>query len=323
MVGTATGAGAEPSAEAGAGVDTGTGTGVGVCVGVGVEAGSEASHAGLFSAREVGAAVYAAVARFMLAPATGEQALGLGYGSPQEYYVAGRGGVLGDTDAATVFAAFGFFAADWVRPRWEKALAVRTPRESARRYGAACAAWGRTAWSPTAQARTALARTASGADGPAPMPTADLSLLVEYVEAVVQTADATALPLFAAWRAEPLAADLPGKAMQLLHQLREWRGGLHLLAARAVGLSARDAVLADGGPQHCTGHGWPTTQEADTDTVRRRAEALSLTDRWCDAHYAAALTPTQRTDFSRLVRTYVAPLGEADATHQPVREKGL
>ena len=67
----------------------------------------------------------------------------VGYPNGFAYYVTGRGGVLGDVDADVVSSAFGFFEPSLVRKLWEQGTAVESARASARRYGAACAEWGR------------------------------------------------------------------------------------------------------------------------------------------------------------------------------------
>ena len=47
-----------------------------------------------------------------------------------------------------------------------------------------------------------------------------------------------------------------GRAAQLMQILREWRGGLHLVATTAVGLSPLEAILTNEGPGQAKFFGW-------------------------------------------------------------------
>jgi hypothetical protein len=70
---------------------------------------------------------------------------------------------------------------------------------------------------------------------------------VDVGEAVIGGAEATGLPLFAAWRTIRRAADTPGHAAQVLHLLREHRGSIHVLAVAATGLTPLQAIVVSGG----------------------------------------------------------------------------
>ena len=54
-------------------------------------------------------------------------------------------------------------------------------------------------------------------------------------------ADPVGLALYSGIKSEPLADDLPARAMQLVTVLREFRGSAHLIAIRAAGLDAKTA----------------------------------------------------------------------------------
>lgn len=173
-------------------------------------------------------------------------------------YVLGRGSVLGDVDADVVTAAFGFFAADVVRTSWEAgraALDVQTAREE---YAEVCRAWG----------RARLARLS------------DPARLAELLGWVVDGADVAALPLYAGWRAVSLPDDDLGRVAQQLHVLREYRGGLHLVAIVASGLSPLQAVLSSpGGSAHASFYGWEEPFEDVSGLAVARSQAEELTDR--------------------------------------------
>jgi len=128
-----------------------------------------------------------------------------------------RGGVLGDVDAKVVQCAFGYFEAGLVSKMWSTAKEKMAPRDAARLYMECAADLGR--------------RKFSGIAG--------LDAFCAAAEKVVAAADPASLPLFAGVAAEPLVEDLPGRAMQLVAVLREYRGSAHLLAVVASGLSPK------------------------------------------------------------------------------------
>ena len=210
-----------------------------------------------------------------------------GYDNPFAFYFAGRGGVLGETDGDVVYAAFGWFSPDIVRPMWEQGVAVHGAKEAARRYYGAAAAWG----------RDHLA----GCEG--------LERFNELAARLVGTADASGRPLFAGWRAEPLVEDAPGRALQLIHVLREWRGANHLVATTAAGLTPLEAILAGDGEGQAKFFGWSEPFPTVTDDMRkRRQEAEALTDRLCASSYGV-FSPAERGELVALV-----PLLEAAAS---------
>ena len=171
-------------------------------------------------------------------------------------YVLGRGSVLGDVDADVVTAAFGFWPADVVRESWDQGRAVLDVATARERYAEMCRSWGR--------ARLA------GLSDPA--------RLAELLSWVVDGCDVVGLPLFAGWRAVPLPDDDLGAVTEQLHVMRERRGGLHLLAVIACGLTPLQAVLSGpGGTSNATffGHDEPFEDVSGLTTARSEAEALT------------------------------------------------
>jgi len=81
--------------------------------------------------------------------------------------------------------------------------------------------------------------------------------LAELTSTAVRTADAAGRVLFAAWRAHPDGyADPAARTGLNLLRLREHRGGSHLIAVLAEGLTPLQAVLAAGGPRKAAANGW-------------------------------------------------------------------
>ncbi len=176
----------------------------------------------------------------------------------RQAYVLGRGSVLGDVDADVVTSAFGFWPADIVRESWDAGRAVMPVAAAREGYSAACHDWG-------------IAHYAS-LDGAA--------RLAELLEWIVDGTDVAGLPLYAGWRAVPLPDDPLARVAQLMHLLREHRGGLHIVAVVACGLTPLQAILAGkGGPGNATFFGWEEPFEDFSGHLIARSEAEALTDR--------------------------------------------
>ncbi len=142
------------------------------------------------------------------------------------FYFGARAGVLGPVDADVVVAVCGFFAPALVRRAWDSALSAASPGELVAVDVGLCVAW----------ARRHLA-SLSGIDR-----------LAELAGRVVDAAEVSGRPLFAAWRALPdPAADPAARAGLALLRLREHRGSGHLLAVAAEGLTPLEAILAGPG----------------------------------------------------------------------------
>lgn len=139
-----------------------------------------------------------------------------------QFYFLGRGGVLGDVEPDVVSSAFGYFNPPVVAHMWTHAqkLSSMSPREAARLYMQCTQDFGRQHFS-------------------------DVPGLAEFcaaAEKVNDNADRAGLTLYAGIAAEPLAEDLPARAMQLNTVLREHRGSAHLVAVLATpGLSPKVA----------------------------------------------------------------------------------
>jgi hypothetical protein len=175
------------------------------------------------------------------------------------FYVAGRGGVLGDdARAETVAAAIGVISPDAVRTGWDAARKVG-PAEVAAWRLAECARWGE--------------------EHLATLP--EIDRLVSLMETVVAAVDGAGLPLFSACRAMPVPDGGPGgRAAVLTHLLWEYRAGADLLATRACGLSPIEAVIAGPeGEEEALAFGWRPPFPARVPLVRRHLYAEAVADR--------------------------------------------
>jgi len=217
--------------------------------------------------------------RFMASRSTFERGVAWGWPPGLSFYVAGRGGVLGDVDGAVVAAAFGWFNPTTVVPNWEAGIAVAGARGAARRYNEAAALWGRDRL--------------SGVDG--------IERLAELAERLVGAAGTAARPLFAGWRAEPRVDDGAGHAGQIVHVLREWRGANHLIATTAVGLSPLEAILTSDGESQARVCGWEEPFPDCSALRGAREEAEAMTDRLCAPAFEQGLSGPERAELAALV----------------------
>jgi helix-turn-helix protein len=201
------------------------------------------------------------------------------------FYVAGRGGVLGD-DARpeTVAAAIGVISLDAVRTGWEGARKVG-PAEVAACRLAECAQWGDEHLS----------------DLPG------LDTMVALAETVVGSADGFALPLFAAARAMPMPDGGSGaRAAILIHLMREHRAGAQLLAIRACGLTPVQAIIAGPeGEEEALAFGWRPPFPARLPLVRRYTYAEAIADRIVGQAFAP-LRPAEQTELITLLTVAAA-----------------
>jgi hypothetical protein len=225
--------------------------------------------------------------RFMLHPDTLKIGSEAGYPNGFSWYVAGRGGVLGDVDADVIVSAFAYFNPKIVRKMWLAGVAVEGARNSGSRYASACAAWGR--------------QRLQDIEG--------CERFVELAERLINFVDVAGLTLFAGWRSEPLPTDAPGRAYQLLHVMREWRGSVHIVAVVSGGVTPLQALLAsDDGSVHAKVFGWGDGLSNATHLKDQMVGIELLTDNLMLSAYEAALNATERIEFVELVTRFADAL---------------
>jgi hypothetical protein len=242
------------------------------------------------SATEIAAATAQPVLEFtrgwLLSPETAKRGAELGLLPGRGFWVCGRAGVLGDTDADVVTAAVGFMHPDRLRPFWETRPDGLGAHDLAAAYAECCFEW----------ARTAL----SG------VPEADLRRLTVLVRRVVDGALPQTGALFAGWRAMPAPADAAAAAALALHVLRELRGGAHITAIAASGLTPAEAALSAppprGGEAWARDLGWPEPYPDPTSLGGRRANAETFTTTLVAPAYEA-LDEAERAELVGLLAT--------------------
>lgn len=196
-------------------------------------------------------------AAFMVDPVTYQHGAELGY-SGADFYVAGRGGVLGDTTGAVVAAAFVFFTAESVTAAWDRSATVASRTDAAAEFAETGHTWARNhlAGDDVLEAAGVVARLGAK---------------------IVAAAHGAGAPLFVGWRALPVPDDAPAAAHHQLNALRELRGALHGGAVLSMGITPREAVaMAD--PHMAPIHGWTDDFAVDEDRRALLAQAEAMTN---------------------------------------------
>jgi hypothetical protein len=228
----------------------------------------------LAAATSTAAAVSSVGSHFMLDGDTYKRGAELGF-QGIDFYIAGRGGVLGDVDADVVSAAFMFFEPGAVRALWEQGLAVLPPGDAAREFAACGAAW-------------------AESHVPDDLDAERLTALAGKVVAVARPACAA---VFAGFRALPVPESPKAAALHQMNALRELRLGLHGACVIAAGLSPLEAMSVRS-PQMAPLFGWADLPDvSDLQEVWDGAEAHTTR---AISHAYEGLTDAERAELSEL-----------------------
>ena len=202
------------------------------------------------------------------------------------FYIAGRGGMMGDCEGETVAAAFGYFNPEVIVKAWDTAKATMPIRDIGRAYFKCAAAHGRLKLSNIPNLET-------------------FNALAEKINAA---ADPDSMPLYATYKYAEFASDAPGRAMQLVATLREFRGSAHLLAIRAMGLTSKQAHFVKR-PNDVKMFGWSEDEPPHIDDAVRKTmlEIESLTDRLV-APASSVLVPAEQAEFTTTMTAIYAAL---------------
>ena len=240
---------------------------------------------GIDLALSIDPALNALGVKYMLDPATGAIGKAAGYPRGFAFYMAGRGGVLGDVDPDVIYAAFMFFDKELVTSAWNQGIAVEGPGPASRRYAGAADAWAATNMQPST----------------------DLPRFTELAQRIVDGVDSAGLTLFAGLRALGLPSGDVERAYRLATYLRELRGCVHMHAVRVQGLTALQAMLASSHGERMAGlHGYQPPYPDCSHLVAKRERAEALTDELMGDIYDATLSAGERVEFADIVRRITA-----------------
>jgi hypothetical protein len=210
---------------------------------------------------------------WMIGAPTEQLAARLGIASGTDLWITGRAGVLGDCDSAVAAAGLAFLSPERVRAAWDALPEGLTPRDAADAYTTLCCDWG----------STELARFDHDR----------MARLDELGRRIADQADGSLGVLFAGWRAQPQPDDVFARVALTMHVLRELRGGAHIIAVNACGITPLQAVLASPAPPPRSGPvwaehlGWIGPFADATDARDARIEAERLTSKMLVPIYAS------------------------------------
>jgi hypothetical protein len=224
----------------------------------------------LDAATRTATAVSQVGSHFMLDGNTYKRGAELGF-QGLDFYVTGRGGVLGDVDADVVSAAFTFFEPGAVRTLWEQGTAVMPALLAATEFADCCATW---------------------AEHHVP-DDLDATRLADLAGRVAAAARPACASVFAGFRALPVPDAPKARATHHMNALRELRLGLHGAAVVASGLSPLQA-LSVRSPQMAPLFGWP--ELADTDGLQEVWEGAEAATTRAIAHAYEALDDAERAE---------------------------
>jgi hypothetical protein len=228
----------------------------------------------LAAATATAAPVSTVGSHFMLDGNTYKRGAELGF-QGLDFYVTGRGGVLGDVDADVVSAAFTFFEPESVRALWLQGTTVMPAHQAAQEFAGCCAAW-------------------AEAHVPDDLDAARLGTLAGKVVASARPACAA---VFAGWRALPVPAVPKAQAVHQMNALRELRLGLHGAAVVAAGLSPLQALSVKT-PQMAPHFGW--SELADVTDLRPVWDAAEERTTHAIAHAYEPLDDAERAELADL-----------------------
>lgn len=240
----------------------------------------------LDAAAATGVAMEQAVAVFMLHAETFAESVAAGYQNPLAGYVAGRGGVLGEATGVTVSSVFVVFEPTALTAMWDEGVAVRGASGAAQLYWEQTAGFGR--------------RYLSEARG--------LERIAALAEKVIAATPIAGLPLFAGWRAMPLADDAAARALQVMFVMRELRAGVHFNALAISGITPVEAHMLNKGPHYASMFGWSEPFADGADKKDRYAQIEQQTNRRMAELFSAALDPTEAAELARLSKDALASL---------------
>jgi len=237
----------------------------------------------LEAATASGDAVNGLGSRFMLDMDTYAYGAELGY-EGLDFYVAGRGGALGEVPAGVVAAAFVFWNPDHVAGAWERTSTKLSRADVAAEFAGVAHRW---------------------AEKHVP-DDVDVERLAVLAKQVADAASPAGAPLFAGWRAldEPGADRPKALAVHRMNALRELRGALHGAAILTQGISPHAAV-ARRTPYMLDVFGWSEPHPDKADVRDAWAEAQAATERSI-AHAYEPLTSAEREEFAVLANAIQA-----------------
>jgi hypothetical protein len=226
---------------------------------------------------------------WMIVPETELLANKLGLRDGHDVWVIGRAGAMGDCTADAAAAGLGFHGPAGVHAAWKRLPEDTSPHRVTVAYAELCQDWGTKALAVFDPAR--------------------MTRLDELGRRVLDAADTALGPVFAGWRAMPQPTEVGARVSLTMHVLRELRGGAHIAAVLASGITPLMAVLASPAPPPRNGPAWAENlhwvgpfPEVTDDMRAARMAAEALTSRMLIPAFSV-LTVAELEEFGELCET--------------------
>jgi hypothetical protein len=225
---------------------------------------------------------------WMMGPPAEELAARLKLRSENDLWIIGRAGAIGDCRPEVAAAGLAFIGLPGVRAAWEAIPNGLSPSKIAAAYAGICEDW--------------------GAQELAQFDQRKMQRLDELGRAVADAADGSLGAVFAGWRAMPPPANVGARVALTVNVLREMRGGAHIMAVHACGITPLDAVLASpaapprSGPPWAEHLHWPGPFRDPSDVLDARLRAEQLTSEILHPIYGS-LGPDRMDEFADLIES--------------------
>ena len=225
---------------------------------------------------------------WMMADATDEYGVALGFRTGKQFWIVGRAGVLGSCTPDVAVGALAFHAPEHVHDAWASIPDGLTPMDVATHYHGRIVEWGDRVIGDFDRAR--------------------MERLDELGRRIVDAAPVNLGAVFGGWRSMPTPEGYGARVALTTHVLREMRGAAHSVAVVASGITPLDAILASTnapprtGPPYAEAMGF-TGPFRDPEEVREARLAAEASTARIMATYYDVLTDDELSEFGELVET--------------------
>ena len=226
---------------------------------------------------------------WMMAEATDQYGVDLGFASGRQFWVVGRAGVLGSCPWQVAAGGLAFHAPEHVEEAWHAVPAGLTHLEVSGHYLGRVVEWGERVLTPTFDHEA-------------------LDAIDVLGRRVADAAPDALGSIFAGWRVMAPPSGIGGRVALTTHLLREMRAAAHINAVIACGITPLDAILASTnapprtGPEYAARMGFTGPFKDPEDVRAQRLEAEGLTSRILEPYFAA-LSASELDTFGEVVET--------------------
>jgi hypothetical protein len=208
---------------------------------------------------------------WMLTDKTVAFATSIGFASGTDFWIVGRGGVLGECTAETAVAGLAFHAPEIIRRAWNSLPQGLTHYGISEMYARLACDWGEQELVSFDSDR--------------------LEQLDSSARRIINSAPSSLGAVFAGWRQIPTPESVYARVALTTQVFREMRGSAHIAAVTAMGLTPLDAILASTnapprtGPEYAERMGFVGPFRDPAEIRERRLEADVITTRILEPYF--------------------------------------